>query len=293
MSATMALGQAQVPEATVRKTMKSGGRERTYEIHVGKAVVADHPAPLVIVMHGSGGSGRQMEASTGFSRVADREGFIVVYPDSTRSHWHDGRVGPRFVEVKDVDDVRFIRDLVKEVSRHHRIDRKRIYATGLSNGGFMSNRLGLAASDIFAAIAPVAGTLGVEFKNAFAPKKSLSILVNHGTEDNAILYSGGKIANGDGGECLAVADIVSKWVKVDRCQDKAETTTLPDTDPNDGCTVKQEIHAGKQATVELLTIEGGVHAWPGGSAKGTGVCQDFNGAEYIWAFFKSHPGELR
>ena len=138
---------------------------RTYEIHLPGNHAPDKPVAVVIVLHGGGGNAANAERMSGMSTKADKEGFIAVYPNGTAARpngqlltWNAWRCCGAALDRK-VDDVSFIRSVVDDVARHYPVDRKRIYATGLSNGGMLSYRLGCEAGDLFAAIAPVAGAL--------------------------------------------------------------------------------------------------------------------------------------
>jgi polyhydroxybutyrate depolymerase len=277
-------------EGSTTEAIQSGGLERAFVLHVGKTIDPTRPAALVVVLHGSGGNGKQMERATGFDKIADREGFIVAYPSGIGKHWNDGRRALRFDVVKDVDDVQFLHDLVAAVEKNHKVDARRVFCTGMSNGGFMSNRAGVEASDLFAAIAPVSGTLSVTYADRIKSKFAISVLVIHGSKDAIVPYRGGPIgADGPAGECLGAPEIVAKWVRADQALQDAVSRLLPDTDPNDGCRVTESVHAGPQATVEFLSIDGGIHAWPGGGSKRQGICHDIDGSEIIWGFFKAHP----
>ena len=277
-------------ENSTTEVIQSGGLERVFMLHVCKNIDAARPAALVLVLHGSGGNGKQMERATGFDKIADREGFIVAYPDGIGTHWNDGRRAPRFDVVKDVDDVQFLRDLVASVEKSHKVDARRVFCAGMSNGGFMSNRIGVEGSDLVAAIAPVSGTLSLTYADRITPKFAISVLVIHGTKDGTVPYAGGIIgADGPAGECLGAPQIVSKWVRAVDAAPEVVTQLLPDTDPDDGCRVTESVYTGPRATVEFLSIAGGIHVWPGNRSKRQGVCHDINGSEVIWAFFKAHP----
>lgn len=280
---------AALPGSSV-EIIQSGGRERTFVLHVGKTVEPGQPVPLVIVLHGSGGNGGGMERATQFDKIADKEGFIAAFPSGIGKHWNDGRRAQRFDVVKDVDDVQFLRDLVADVEKSHDVDSRRIYCTGFSNGGFMSNRAGVEASDLFAAIAPVSGTLSIAYADRITPKDPLSVLIIHGTKDGVVPYEGGQIGHdGPLGICIGAPEMVAKWAHALDATRTRDATLLPDTDPDDGCRVSESIYTGPKATVEFLSIEGGIHAWPGSASKRPGVCHDIDASHVIWNFFKAHP----
>jgi len=119
-----------------------GGRQRTFIMHVAPSLRPDVPVPLVLILHGGGGTGKGMEQFTGFSPLADRDGFIAVYPDAIDRNWNDGREAPAIPSQRaGIDDVAFISTLISSISSRYHVDPKRIYATGISNGGFMSQLL--------------------------------------------------------------------------------------------------------------------------------------------------------
>src|SRR5215471_18054822 len=115
------------------------GRTRTFRLHIPPSLSDTVPAAVVLAFHGGGSDGRAMERFTGFSRLADREGFMVVYPDAVDGNWVDGREGLHTAAHREgVDDIAFIAALLDELERRHSIDAKRIFATGISNGGIFS-----------------------------------------------------------------------------------------------------------------------------------------------------------
>jgi len=138
------------------------GTERTYRVHLPPSLKRVDKPPLLIVLHGGGGSGKQMERMTlgKFNTLADREGFIVVYPDALGRHWNDGRGLRRYFSQREgVDDVGFIAALIDHFLRELNVDRKRIYVAGMSNGAMMCCRLASELSERVAAVAAVAGAM--------------------------------------------------------------------------------------------------------------------------------------
>jgi polyhydroxybutyrate depolymerase len=280
----------------MERTIEVGGLLRTYLIHVPPSLPVDKPAPLVCVFHGGGGDAEGTERLTHFSSLADKEGFLVVYPEGVDKHWNDGRDGPATKKDKDIDDGAFIAALLDALEKEFKINPKRVYATGISNGGIFSHYLGATLADRFAAIAPVVGGLADPFHEKFAPKKPVSVLVMQGTKDPIVPYEGGEIKPGRRGKIIATDDAIQKWVKHNECAAKPVEDDLPDKDPDDGCTVKRFTHGkGKDGTeVVFYKIEGGGHTWPGGTQylpeRVIGkVCRDFDATAVIWEFFKAHP----
>jgi polyhydroxybutyrate depolymerase len=278
-------------------TIKVGDRERSYIVHLPSRLPKDKPVALVLAFHGGGGQAAGMERMTGFGKLADKEGFLVVYPEGISKNWNDGRENPNSVAFKEkVDDVAFVAALIDALGKQHKIDAKRVYATGISNGAIFSHYLAAKLSGKIAAIAPVVGGIADPFHKEFSPEKPVSVLILQGTKDPLVPYEGGPIRPGKRGKVIGTDEAVRLWVRHNGCQAKAIEEELPDTDPKDGCTVKRFRYEKGQAGTEvvLYKIEGGGHTWPGGiqylSEKLIGkVCRDFDGTTVIWEFFRKHP----
>jgi len=277
----------------------SGELQRTYSVHIGSSYDKTRPTPLLIVLHGGGGTGQGMNKLTNFNAIADRENFIVVYPDGFENHWNDGRGVQRYrAQTQNVDDVGFISTLIDHLSEKLNIDAKRVYVTGISNGAMMSHRLGCELSQKIAAIAPVAGNIPVNMESVWAPSRPVPVLIINGTYDPLERWDGGEIRLGRNtfGIVLSVSDTVKFWVGKDQCSPSPTITQLPDKDPSDGTRVRTETYGGCQdgAEVVLYAVEGGGHTWPGGlqyspeSIIGR-TSRDFDASEVMWQFFKEHP----
>jgi polyhydroxybutyrate depolymerase len=259
---------------------------------------AAKPAPLVLAFHGGEGSAATAERGLMFNPIADRDGIIMVYPQGTAQgakgfHWNDGRVSPRFPGAEKVDDVGFIRVLIGKLREDYRIDPLRIYATGNSNGGFFTQRLGWELSDILAAIGPSAGTLGVEFEKSFAPKHPVHVIHLHGTRDPAVPFEGGMVI-GQGGLCLSAPRMVDLWVKANGCITPPKVETLPKKTDNAAMKVHREAYAPgtKGAEVVFYVLEGHGHNWAGRTSTNPRAgpsTLELNAAQVIWDFFSKHP----
>jgi len=270
--------------------IQHGGLTRTYTIHVPGSVNTRTPAPLVLVLHGGGGAAQSTERMTGFSELADRKGFIAVYPNGIDHRWNDGRGE---VARQDVDDVGFLTALVDQLRRTLPIDPSRVYASGASNGAMMSYRLACERAEVFTAIAPVAGAMPEPLGPRCSPSRPVSIVAISGTEDPLILWNGGPVAR-NRGRTMSVPDSISLWTRLNGCPSPATVTQEPDRDPADGTRVRREAYTPYQdvASVVLYAVEGGGHSWPGSARSGlplTGrVSRDINPTEVIWSFFESH-----
>jgi polyhydroxybutyrate depolymerase len=251
-------------------TFEFGGRTRTYFLHIPPSYDGMTPTPLVIVLHGYTQSPQGIAGMTAFSAKSDKEGFIVVYPEGRDQQWNVG-FGSFGIGT---DDIGFINELINRLGQSYVIDPKRIYVTGFSNGAMMSYFLGAELSDRIAAIAPVAGTIGIVTNNGIEripePSQPVSVIVFHGTADTSVPY------NGDG--VLSVAESVAFWVEHDRCSTNAQNETS-----SDGRVIRNVYTGGTNGTeVVLYTVVGLGHDWPTYYIAATDI---------IWDFFKDHPKE--
>ena len=264
------------------------GVDRTYLLYVPSTYHAGHPTPLVLVFHGAGASPRRMARHTRFSALAEHEGFLVAYPSGIDRRWNDGR-GYGVPH----DDVAFIRTLLDTLSRRLAIDPKRIFATGISNGAMFTYRLACDLPGVFAAIAPVAGAMPDALLPACAHGTSVALAAFQGTADPLVPYDGGGVAKRRG-QVLSATRSVELWAEAAECVGAPATSLEPDRAPSDGMRVRRTEYSGckEGRDVELYTIEGGGHTWPGGPAAGPAVgrvTRDLDATTTIWSFFSRHP----
>ena len=277
--------------ADEKHSLKVDGLTRDYLLHVPADLPEGKPAPLVLVFHGGGGHDWNMPGFTHFDDLADQENFIVAYPDAVDRHWNDSRG----LTDASADDVGFIRALIAEVSRAHSIDAHRIYATGISNGGFFSNRLACDLSDRIAAIASVAATMPKDLVPDCKPKRPVSVLYMQGTDDPLVPINGGEIGFIHGrkrGENISLADAAKFWRGVDHITAPPQMKDLPDH-YSDGTHVRLQIWSGGKddTEVDVYTVEGGGHTWPGGPQYLPKIVvgkasQNLNATRTIWEFFQ-------
>lgn len=236
-----------------------------------------------------------MERFCGLNAIADTAGFLVAYPDGVEKNWNDGRaVEASRAHREQIDDVGFVDAVLEDIARRHPVDPKRVYATGISNGAFMSHWLGAERSSRFAAIAPVVGGMAPTIAADFGPAEPVSVLVLQGTEDPLVPYAGGAIKYGRG-QTVSTDSTLKKWVRHDGCGEPM-IEDLPDRDPEDGTTIRRTTWSGGRdgAEVVLYRIEGGGHTWPGGSQylpQGLigRVSREIDANAVIWDFFLRHP----
>jgi polyhydroxybutyrate depolymerase len=259
--------------STFDATLTSSGLTRHYLLHVPPSYSPSNPVPLVINFHGLNSNSQQQENLTGMSLKADREGFLVVYPDGLNGQWNTGS------GTAGRTDQQFIRDLIVTLEGQYNIDPKRIYATGISNGGGMTNRLGCDLADVIASIAPDSGAYN--FWQDCNPSRSVPVLAFHGLDDRVIPYEGGtpKIM------VPPIEEWASSWAKRNGCSATPQTTTPVET-------VTVHIWSGCQdgAEVILYTLANHGHSWPGSAVMPASITsQAINATDVIWEFFKTHP----
>jgi len=249
--------------------------ERSYVVHVPPRYDHETATPLVLAFHGYSNSPAQQEEWSMLSEKAAAAGFVLVYPRGTGiiSGWNGGDCCGSMV-----DDVGFVSALVDRLQAELCIDPRRVYATGFSNGGFLAHRLACELSDRIAAIASVAGVLGID---ACSPTRPMPVLQMHGTGDLVVPYEGSTLLGFE-----SVAETIAGWVARDGCEGEPVITYQQEEVT---CERHETCEAGAQ--VELCTIEGGGHTWPGGAdIFGAGpTTQNLEANDRLWEFFLEHP----
>ncbi|CQD10994.1 putative lipoprotein [Mycobacterium europaeum] len=240
--------------------LRAGGHGRSYRLY--KPAGTPNAAPLVVVLHGYSGSARQVERDYGWDQLADSARFVVAYPDGLDGAWNvDGESCCGRPGREGVDDIAFIAAAVADIAKNVGSDPARVYVAGMSNGGIMSYMLA-CATDIFAAIGPVAGTQ----LNGCPNPRPVSIMHIHGTADRLVPYNGGQgfsVINGP-----PVPSVNAFWRNVDRCASPASAIDGPITTSTAEC-------AGNRG-VTLITIDRGGHEWPAFASRA------------LWGFFRAH-----
>lgn len=237
-----------------------GGTQRSYILHVPTGYKGTAPVPLVLDFHGLGGSGMQQQSSSGFQAVADREGFLIAFPDGIDNAWN---IGPCCTNSRDVDDLGFAKAMVTAISTAGCVDPARVYATGFSMGGGMSQYLACNAADVFAAVAPASFDLLVPDEEPCAPSRPISVIAFRGTADTVVPFAGGKGSSGKV-TFLGAQGSFDRWAEIDACMDP--TTTDGD------CTYYEQCGGGTQ--IGLCVKQGGSHA-PGDANVGWAFLKQF------------------
>lgn len=267
---------------------------RTYIVHTPAGASAGKSLPLVVALHGRLGTGAGQQRLSHMDGVSDSQGFLVVYPDGLDRSWADGRGGSPS-DRNGVDDVKFISQLIDKLSGEFQVDRSRIYATGMSNGGFMAGRLACELSEKIAAVGIVAASLSVNVDANCHPVKPVSMMIVQGTEDPLVPFVGGSLGrNGERGHILSHELAVRHWVFLNHCGTTPRTQHFSDS-AGDGTSIDVATFSGCDGGGEVrgYTMLNGGHAWPGGMAylpqaiigKTT---RNMDASEVLWEFFSPH-----
>jgi polyhydroxybutyrate depolymerase len=273
---------------TYRFNFVHGGLKREYIVYVPAGIRRGVPAPMLLALHGGGGDMDFQADNYGLKQKADQAGFIAVFPNGYSrfpsgilATWNAGGCCGKAVE-QNVDDVGFLKTVIERVSRQANIDRRRVYATGMSNGGLMSYRLACEAAEMIRAIAPVAGT---DNTLSCKPSRPVPVIHFHAVDDSHVLYNGGS-----GRDALTRTDFtsvpatVAKWVGLNRAQSPAQRVLSV---AGASCDLYPAKPGG--APVELCVTESGGHSWPGTPSRRANKSPSMaiSANDLMWQFFQS------
>lgn len=252
------------------------GLDRDYIVYVPESYQPETPSPLLFVYHGFGGNNESLMNYTGFNEIADQENFIVVYPQGSNflgtPHWNVGgwTVGST------ADDVAFTSFLINIVTENYTINSDRIYATGMSNGGFMSFLLACQMSTQFAAVASVTGSMTPETLNECSPTRAVPVLQIHGTNDVVVPYNGIQPWN------TPIDDVLGYWVENNQCNSTPQINSLEDVNTANSITVDEIVfeNGTNSSVVKHYKVYGGEHFWFTNA--------DIKSSELVWAFFSTY-----
>jgi polyhydroxybutyrate depolymerase len=285
---------------TTSHTIDHGGLRRHYLLHAPGGDDSE-PRPLIVLLHGAGGTSDWTLEETGMASKADREGFLLAVPDATRADpsrpagflenpqvWNDNG-GPGLLGGSGADDVGFIRAMLDRIGQLFPVDAKRVYVTGFSNGACMTFCLGNEMSERFAALAPVSGSLRLRNPHPAIARPTLYLI---GSEDPLMPLDGGVITSPWGGHTFRrapVAEAARRWAVALGCPPEPAVSRV------DGTVHVREYGPGRDNAVLLVYVVGGLgHHWPGGRGR---LNRRFAGQpsdrvranDLIWDFFRQHP----
>lgn len=268
-------------------SIQHDGLSRGYLLYVPASYDSTQQTPLVFNLHGYGSNNVQQEFYGDFRPIADTANFILVHPNGTNDptssrYWNVG------FAPSNVDDVGFIEALIDQLQTEYNIDTRRIYSTGMSNGGFMSYRLACETSR-FAAIASVTGSMTTEINNNCNPAYHTPIMQIHGDADATVDYNGDPAINS-----LGIDSIIQYWLNTNNLPANPQTDTFPDINTSDGAYAIRDLYSSaSNVDVELIKIIGGGHTWPGAAITIGVTCQDFSASQEIWRFFSQYQKPIQ
>lgn len=283
--------------------LRAGGFRRAFNVHLPSGFTGRDHLPLVVVIHGAFDTASGMEKASGFSSLADREMFFVLYPEGMNffgllSHWNAGHCCGK-AAADGVDDVGFLANAIERVCRRLPVDRSRIYMVGFSNGGMLTYRFAAEKGEMLAAAAPLGSSAGGRDTTAAPiwiipePAARLPILSIHGLADDYVPFSGG-VSPARGGErtYLSVAESLQIFVNRNRCTRRTDEKGLY------GGRVNKTVWGDPDGDfpVVLYLIENWGHVWPGKRfintmPEGKGI-EGFDAAEVVWSFFRQYRRAL-
>jgi len=256
----------QVGNSTRKVTVN--GLERSYILHIPPGLDISQAVPLVFVFHGGGQEPAAIQFFSGLDEVADNGHFVLVYPEGVGYTWNAGGVCCGDALANNIDEAAFVREIISDLETVISIDAKQIYATGFSNGAILAYRLACQMSDVFAAIASVAGTM---IYSPCQPRQPVSVMHIHGLDDSRVPYGGGGEFNLPSAE-----QTIATWVDLNDCPFSATVNN-----PIDKITHSAYISCKAGTAVELYAIESGGHGWVSEHV--------YPMSETIWDFFTAHP----
>lgn len=277
------------------RTLMVGELHRTYLVHVPREYDPKKPAPIVLALHGAAMNGPMMVWFSGLNKTSDAANFIVVYPSGTGTGpfltWNAGGFAGKRAEGRP-DDVAFIGKLLDDLGTVVKVDEKRVYACGMSNGGMMCYRLAAELSDRIAAIAPVAGTIAIRESK---PKRPVSVIHFHGSKDTLVPFEMTKGKAPAFMTLKGVEESIQTWVQLNGCVEKPITESL--SKDGDEMKVTRKTYGGGKNGVEvvLIVIEEGGHTWPGQQPPVGFIgksATNISANDLMWEFFQKHPMKL-
>lgn len=272
-------------QTTVSDSIYTGGMWRSYKLYKPAIYTGATARPLIINMHGYTSNADQQQAYSNFMPIADTANFLMVFPNGTynsgQRYWNAG------ISSFGVDDISFLSRLIDSLKLQYNINLNRVYATGMSNGGFMSNTLACELSNRITAIASVTGGMFTtqygSVGSACHPKRPVPVMQVHGTNDPTVPYAGNS-------SMLPVDTLIKYWVRKNNCNTTPTFSNVPNTNTSDGCTASHYIYTGGNlgSSVELFKITGGEHTWPGAPFTIGVTNQDISASKEIWRFFNKY-----
>lgn len=271
--------------------IKSSGQTRKYLIYVPESYDPDTKTPLVISIHGFVQWPAHQQSMTGWNKVADENGFLVVYPKGTgfplRWNTRPSEENPGAMD----EELQFFSDLIDHLSRSYNIDPSHIYVNGMSNGGGMSDLLACEFSDRITAIGGVAGAY-VYPREDCHPARPMPVIAFHGVDDQIVLYKGGASSRDEQFVFPTIEDWAAGWAENNSCSTAPEINEITNE-------ITRRYYTGCESDAEVIlySIKGAGHTWPGGEKLPVWIAgytnQDINASALMWEFFSRYSLELK
>ena len=278
-----------------RMNYRTGSFQRSYRIHIPPGYEGKKPLPLVIALHGAFSTAKKMEEETGMSDLADKENFLVLYPNGIGfsgflQHWNAGHCcGKAWKD--SIDDTGFLKAAIEDVCAHVSVDPERIYLVGYSNGGMLAYQFAAQEKNILAAVAVVSTTIGsrsddqAPWLSIPEPKEQIPVLIIHGRDDDHIPFNGGKARGGKSSESFySVKDSIAFWVESNKgIEDSRKNHS------NNNITHEMWFTRNRWLVVEAYLLDRWGHDWPGPTNYDPdSPFQDFDASVIIWNFLKKY-----
>jgi len=270
-------------QQTIYDSIEHDGRKRAFILYVPANYSGQEDVPLLFNFHGYSSNDKVQMLYGDFRPLADTAGFLIVHPQGTKlngiSHWNVGG----WTLGSTADDVGFTEALLDTLRARYRIDSMRVYATGMSNGGYMSLLLACQLSNRIAAVASVTGSMTPEMYNQCDPQRPVAVMQIHGTADGIVPYTGT-------GWSISIKKVLEYWVDENNCNKEAVKENISNSDPDDGSTVEHLSYLGgdEGVAVEHFKVLGGGHTWPGTKYGSSGTNYDIDASFEIWHFLSRY-----
>jgi len=264
-------------QITLQGSIQHDNTTRNYRLYLPPGYTNEANMPLVLNLHGFGSESFEQQVYSEMFTIADTAGFAICYPDGLLRSWN---VGWDFGSM--ADDVGFLSALIDSLLAEYSLDADRVYACGMSNGGFMSYSLACELNDKVAAVASVTGAFSPTYAPTCEPGRAVPVMQIHGTADTVIRY------NGTPDVSIPIEEVVDFWVMNNGCDTNPVITPVPDINMTDGSTAERLDYPNCRdgSAVAFYRIEGGGHTWPGSFIIFDITNQDFEASEVIWNFFQ-------
>lgn len=283
-------------QSNVNDSLLHNGLQRKYTVHLPPAYNPAARVPLVVFLHGGGGSAASAQGFTQFNLISNQEKFLVAYPQAFAAlptggfAWADGR--GTAADLMGIDDAGFINDLLDKLTQDYGIDTSRIYLCGFSNGGFMTQRIACERNEKIAALGLLGSTMDVFVADTCQPGRSIPALIITGTADPFVPYGGGAM-QGNVPNIISSADFFYFWVDNNHCSIPLDSLNFPDTDTSDHSTVTRFAYTGCDCDAQVwhFRVNNGGHTWPGVELPNLELIagetnEDIQAAFQLWLFFR-------